>query len=105
MGLDKNTTRRLRFGISNETAVSTGNVSYELQVAEGWNCWSYSYTAVDSFADWSITASGYITSGEATSNINPGLTDEATTFVSGELRDDSDTTGAITLNSDEFTEI
>jgi hypothetical protein len=47
-----------------------------------------------------------ITDGEATSNIDPGLTDEATTFVAGELKDSGDTTtGTITLDSDQFTEI
>jgi hypothetical protein len=107
VGLAKNAIRRVRFGISNETAVSSGNISYELQVAEGYECSSPSltYTAVDSFADWSVTDSSYITSGEATSNINPGLTDEATTFVAGELIDVGDSTGGIALNNDQFTEI
>ena len=41
----------------------------------------------------------------ATFNINPGLTDGATTFVSGESKDTGNTTGSITLASDAFTEI
>ena len=43
---------------------------------------------------------------EPTFNIDPGLTDEATTFVPGELKDSNDTTtGSIALAIDEFTEI
>ena len=55
--------------------------------------------------DWQIVNSTNITDGEATSNISPGLTDEATTFVAGELKDAGNTTGSITLAGDEFTEI
>ena len=43
--------------------------------------------------------------GEATNNISPGLTDDATTFVAGELKDTGNTMGTVTLASDAFTEI
>ena len=55
---------------------------------------------------WEMVDSSYISDGEPTFNIDPGLTDEATTFVTGELKDSGDiTTGSIALNVDEFTEI
>jgi hypothetical protein len=49
--------------------------------------------------------SASITDGEATSNISPGLFDEAATFVAGMLKDAGNATGAITLAIDRFTEI
>ncbi|MCH7730444.1 hypothetical protein IID21_02820 [Patescibacteria group bacterium] len=59
----------------------------------------------DTSGHWQIVGSSNITDGEATANISPGLTDEATTFVAGELKDAGNTTGSITLAGDEFTEI
>jgi hypothetical protein len=54
---------------------------------------------------WQIVNSAYIADGEATSNISPGLFDEAATFVAGMLKDAGNATGAITLAIDRFTEI
>ncbi len=106
-GVAKGTTERVRFEISNEDVASSGPVTYQLQVAEGALCSAGSYSAVSTAATghWQIVGSTFITDGEATSNIVPGLTDEASTFVAGELKDASNTTGTITLNADELTEI
>jgi hypothetical protein len=105
--LAKNTTRRVRFEISNESAVSSEAIEYRLQVAETDTCSTGSYVDVptNSSGQWQIADSSYITDGEATENISPGLTDESATFVAGELRDALNTTGSITLDGNEFTEI
>ncbi len=106
-GLAKNTVKRIRFEVSNEGTAGSGAVTYQLQVAETDTCGSGSYSAVptDTSGDWQIAASSYITDGENTDNVDPGLTDEATTFVDGELKDSGNTTGSITLAADEFSEI
>ncbi|MHC4676907.1 MAG: hypothetical protein ACYTBZ_30860, partial [Planctomycetota bacterium] len=103
----KNTITRLRIEVSNEGGQSSGAVTYQLQVAETTDCSSGSYSAVpaDASGHWQIVDSSYITDAESTSNIASGLTDEATTFVAGQLKDTGNTTGSITLGADEFTEI
>ena len=105
--LAKSTIRRVRFAVSNEGGATSGAVTYQLQVAETATCSAGSYTAVptDTSGHWQVADSTFITDPEATSNISPGLTDEASGFVAGELKDAGNTTGSITLNSDEFTEI
>ena len=106
-GLAKSTIQRVRFGVSNEGAASSGPVTYELQVAEAGTCNAGTYSTVPTAAGghWQVIDSSFITDGEATSNISPGLTDEASTFVAGELKDTGNTTGSITLAAAEFTEI
>ena len=106
-GLPKNAIRRIRFQVSNEGGSSSGPVTYQLQVAETATCSTGSYAAVptDSSGHWQVIDSSFITDGEATTNVTPGLVDEATTFVSGEAKDTGNTTGSITLNADEFSEI
>ena len=100
-------TRRIRFEVSNEGTSGSGEVSYQLQVAETATCSGGSYAAIptDSSGHWQIVDSSNITDGEATSNIVPGLFDEATAFIAGELKDAGNWTQYITLASDEFTEI
>ncbi|MCK4692728.1 MAG: hypothetical protein KAT23_03805, partial [Anaerolineales bacterium] len=106
-GLAVGTTRRIRFEVSNEGTSNSGEVSYQLQVAETATCSGGSYSAVptDSSGHWQIVDSSNIIDGEATSNIVPGLFDEATAFVAGELKDAGNWTSYITLASDAFTEI
>jgi hypothetical protein len=106
-GLATGTTRRLRFEVSNEGTLSSSGVTYQLQVAETAICSAGTYTAVptDSSGHWQIVNSAYITDGEATSNISPGLFDEAASFIAGMLKDAGNATGAITLAADRFTEI
>ena len=105
--LAKSTIQRIRFGVSNEGVSSSGPVTYELQVAETATCSAGSYATVPtgSAGHWQVIDSSFITDGEATSDISPGLTNDATTFVAGQLKDTGNTTGSITLASDEFTEI
>jgi hypothetical protein len=99
--------QRVRFLVSNEGSLDSGNIAYELQVADTYQCATGTYEAVSTNSDWAIAASDNIAAGgaDATEDIDPGLTNEASTFVDGELRDDSDTTGNIALSPDEFTEI
>jgi hypothetical protein len=106
-GLAIGTTRRLRVEVSNEGTASSSGVTYQLQVAETAVCTAGAYTAVptDSSGHWQIVNSAFITDGEPTSNISPGLFDEAASFVAGMLKDAGNATGAITLASDRFTEI
>ena len=106
IGLAKGAIRRVRFEVSNEGGTS-GAVTYRLEVAETATCAAGSYTAVptDTSGHWQVIDSSFITDGEATTNVVSGLTDEATTFVPGESKDAGSTTGSITLNADEFTEI
>jgi hypothetical protein len=107
VGLAKDTIKRIRFEISNEGAVTSGPVTYKLQVAETSACGSGGYADVTTGTggDWQIVDSTYITDGQATQNISPGLTDEAATFVPGQLKDAGNTTDIITLDADQFTEI
>ena len=64
-------------------------MSYQLQVAETANCVAGSYSPVptDTSGHWQIVDSPFITDGEQTFNIDPGLTDDVLTFIPGELKD------------------
>ena len=106
-GLVTGTTRRLRFEVSNEGTLSSSGVTYQLQVAETAACSAGAYSAVPigSSGHWQIVNSIYMTDGAPTSNIVPGLFDEATTFVTGQLKDAGNATSNITLASDAFTEV
>ena len=107
IGLAKNDPRRLRFQVANNSGVGTDPVAYQLQVAETVNCDVGVYTPVPTVVTdhWRIIDSGFLTDGTATSNVAPGLTDEALTFIDGEVKDLSNTTGTIALADNEFTEI
>ena len=89
IGLAKNDPRRLRFQVANNSGVGTGPVAYQLQVAETVNCDVSVYTPVPTVVTdhWQIIDSGFLTDGTATSNVAPGLTDEALTFIDGEVKD------------------
>ncbi|MEE9533653.1 MAG: IPT/TIG domain-containing protein, partial [Acidimicrobiia bacterium] len=52
-----------------------------------------------------MTTSTHFADGDLTSNINPGLTDENTTFVAGQFKESTDETSGITLSATQFTEI
>ncbi|MDD4610997.1 MAG: DUF2341 domain-containing protein, partial [Patescibacteria group bacterium] len=98
---------RVRFEIANTGTLSSSN-AYRLQVAETATCSSGTYADVltDSSGHWQISDSSYITDGEATQNISPGLTDyPSSSFVAGQLKDAGNTTGSITLTNSNFTEI
>jgi hypothetical protein len=106
-GLAKGTLTRVRFEVSNEGSTASGSVAYRLQVAETATCAAGAYGDVpsDSSGHWRVADSTYITDGAATANVTGGLTDEAATFVAGQLKDTSNTTGGITLAVDQFTEL
>ena len=108
-GLTKHTIKRLRIEISNEGELASGSVLYRLEVSQAnpascddtGNTW----TRVDTSTAWNMTASADFNDGNSTSNIDPGLFDENTNFVAGELKDTSDQINSgIILNNDEFTE-
>ncbi len=114
-GLAKNTNKRVRFLVSNSGDTTASNTSYQLEFAETDTCSSGSYSAVPASAGagdkWEIVDSTYISDGETTSDIDDGVDDAlpnpgGMSFVAGELRDDnSNSTGGITLDQDEFSEI
>jgi Peptidase family C25/Propeptide_C25/Domain of unknown function (DUF2341) len=108
VGLDKGVIQRIRFLVSNDGVQSSGPVTYQLQVAQTSTCGSGVYSAVptDSSGQWQIVDSTYITDGQPTSDISPGLTDPVGgTFVAGQSKDAGNTTGSITLGASQFTEI
>ena len=109
-GLDKLTTKRVRIEISNEGTASSGSVLYRLEVSQanpttcdaGGNTWN----RVNSSADWNMALSTHFADADPTSDIDPGLTNENTTFVDGELKESTDEVNTgITLSTTEFTEI
>ena len=104
IGLAEQSPRRLRFDVSNEGVLNAGPVAFQLQVAETAACAAGTYTAVpiDASGDWQIIDSVFITDGEATTNVTPGLTDEASVFISGEVRDANNAASSMTLNGDEI---
>ena len=100
--------KRIRIEISNEAGSSTGPFDYRLEVSgpEPTSCTAASYTRVDSDDNWDVVASSVFTDGDPTSNLDPGLTDENTTFVTGQKEETSDQLGStITLTNTQFTEI
>jgi hypothetical protein len=108
VGLDKGVIQRIRFLVSNTGGQSSGAVTYQLQVAQTSTCGSGIYSAVPTGTSghWQIVDSTYITDGQATSNVSPGLTDPVGgTFVAGQAKDAGNTTGGISLGANQFTEI
>ena len=107
VGLAKSTPKRIRFEVSNEGTTSSGAITYELQVAETATCSAgvYATVPISGGSHWRITDSAFLTDGNATTNVSPGLTDEGSTFVPGEVKDAGNTTGSITLAADAFTEL
>ncbi|MGH6690097.1 MAG: hypothetical protein ACREF4_05385, partial [Gammaproteobacteria bacterium] len=107
MGLLAGFPRRLRFQVTNQNASSTGPMAYRLEVAQALDCGVGAYAPVptDTSGHWQVVGSGFVTDGEATSNVTPGLSDEGSVFVAGEVKDAGNTTGTIALNFDQFTEL
>jgi hypothetical protein len=102
------TVRRVRFEVSNEGAVTSGPVEYRLQAARSGSCATATYTDVPVAAtwEWQVADSPNFLDGDATTNVTGGVTDEATTFIAGQMKDTGNSTvGGITLDADEFTEI
>jgi hypothetical protein len=109
--LDKSTTIRLRLMVSNEGGATSGSIQYRLQYKESTGG---TWTNVPDSATtqhWQMSASDHINdAGEPTSDIVDqfsvdALTNENTTFIPGELRDNTALTSGITLTTTQFTEI
>lgn len=107
--VDLNTILRLRIEVSNEGTVSTSE-RYVLQFGtqpnpsndSGWMTVPDANTCTSS--PIKMVASS-LTEGGATTNVSSGLTDENTTFVAGEQKEDNATTTHISLDTGEFTEM
>lgn len=100
----KTTTTRLRFEVSNSGWTRGSAPTFQLQYATSTNCSLGSYTAVptDTSYAWQIVSSGNFSDGDTTTN---QLTASNNSFVSGQMKSAGNTTGAITLASNNFTEI
>jgi hypothetical protein len=109
-GFVKDTTKkRLRFQVSNEDGATATGTAYRLEVSDdnpSTSCADATYTRVDSTGDhWDMVTSTEFDDADATEDIDPGLSDENTTFVAGQLKESSDQTTGITLTSSNYTEI
>ena len=102
-----NTVKRLRFEISNNSWTRTGSNQFTLEVASTTTCSSGTYAAVPTVAGqkWILATSTNLTDGSATTNVAGGLTDNAGTFVPGQIKTTGNTTSAITLTGGQFTEV
>ena len=97
--------QRVRFEVSNEGGASSGAVTYQLQGAQSATCGTGTYVVVPVGAwDWQVTDSTLLTDGSATTDWG-GVTNDATTFVAGQVKDAGNATAGITLAADAFTEI
>ncbi len=106
--LQKNTVSRLRFEISNEGWTRGAGQQFRMEYAATSTCASGSYTPVPVIAStehWQMATSTYVTDGTATTNISPGLTDENSVFIAGQVKTTGNTTAVINLTSENFTEV
>jgi len=105
--------RRLRIGVSVEGSTSTEPINYQLEYATATpTCEAVtSWTGVDAADDaFNMSPSANLTDGDDTTDIVVGiggLTDENDTFYTPNegVQDIGDTTGAITLQTDEYLEL
>ncbi|MBI5742369.1 MAG: hypothetical protein HZA25_00840, partial [Candidatus Niyogibacteria bacterium] len=108
-----NTAVRLRFEISNEGWTRGAAPAFTLEFAElssGTDCengpFATSYVAVPTNYSLEMHLSTTtVADATATSDVANGLTNENATFVAGQVKTLGNTTAAITLDSDKFTEI
>jgi len=100
---------RFRIEISNTGDLSSNPTNYTLEYAQKISTCqaivSWNNIPTDTSAHWQIYNSSYITDNATSTNISDGLTDENTNFHTGYLKDSSNQTTALSLTSDEFTEI
>ena len=104
-GYPKLTTIRNRIEIANQGGTTTGAMTYRLEYALSTSGPWTSVPAAATSEDWEMVDSTFITDGQSTQNIIPGLTDVGSPFVSGQLKDTGSTTGAIALGGSQFTEL
>ncbi|MBI5912997.1 hypothetical protein HY839_00985 [Candidatus Azambacteria bacterium] len=107
-GLAKTTIKRLRFEISNEGWTRGSGPTFQLEVAQTATCSSGTYAAVPATATtehWEMAETANLTDGAATTNVASGLTDANASFTAGETKDTGNQTTALTVTSEQFTEI
>ena len=104
--IDKQSTRRLRYEISNYGAPA-GSELYRLEVSgpNPTSCAAAAYVRVASSSDWRMATSSNFADGDPTTDIAGGLTDENTTFVAGDMKESSDQASSTVLVGDQFTEM
>lgn len=100
----KTTTARLRFEVSNSGWTRGSAPTFQLQYATSTNCSLGSYIAVPTNTNyaWQIVTSTNFSDGDTTTN---QLTPSNNSFVAGQMKSTGNTTSAITLASNNFTEI
>lgn len=100
---------RLRFMISNSGSFGNPAAQFRLEYAEKVsNCASavtWNALPTDNSLHWKIKDSSSLTDANSTTNVSSGLTDTATTFIPGQVKDLGNQTSALTINADSFTEI
>jgi uncharacterized delta-60 repeat protein len=98
---------RLRVEISNEGHAPSSSVQYLIEYATSksgpWTAVADAGGATNSH--WQMVDSSYYTDADGSNNIDPGLTDENGSWLSGKLKDTSNQTSGISLTTAEFTEI
>ncbi|OHB22117.1 MAG: hypothetical protein A2939_05805, partial [Parcubacteria group bacterium RIFCSPLOWO2_01_FULL_48_18] len=102
----KQTTRRLRFSISNEGGGAT-TTQYRLEYATSQIIGAYTQVGspVSTSAHWIWASSANITDGVSTTD-NVGLTNPSgKTFTAGQIKDMGSQTGNITVSETQFTEL
>jgi len=108
LNIPQNTTKRLRFEVSNSGWTRGTAPQFKLEYASTGTCSAGSYSAVPintTSSEWMISTSTNVTDAEVTTNVASGLTDANSTFVAGQVKTTGNTTAAITLTSEQFTEI
>lgn len=102
-------TTRLRFEVVNNGDITSDSISYQLEygLMESTCAAVSSWHKVlnDDSLDWKISLSSNITDGGPTTNINNGLVDEGSNFVSGFISDVTNPLLPISLVKSNFTEL
>jgi len=98
---------RLRVEISNEGHAPSSSVQYLIEYATSTDGpWTpVEVAGVSTNSHWQMVDSGYYSDGVGSNNIDPGLTDENGSWLSGKLKDTSNQTTSISLTETQLTEI
>lgn len=111
--LNTNVVKRLRFQVSNEGWTRGSGPTFQIEFARlssGSDCingpFATGYTAVPTGTSlhWKMATSANVNDADPTTN-NAGITDANPTFVAGQIKSTGNTTSAITVTSENFTEI
>jgi hypothetical protein len=109
--LQKNQPRRLRLGVSNQGSTTTSPSTFRLEYGTAAPACvdTTTWTEVATTSAWNMYDSTHLTDGADTTNINinrGGVGDDGVIFVTpnGGVRDTTNTTGTITIDTDEFVE-